>query len=213
MKRYRKIRGHSRIQKDIEAWKNYNLELDFENLEDVKRDYCKIWVSPFGDISVSGSEIPLPKGKNRKLILEGLLAVFNSWEKQLKRLNKPYYLAIWLFEPDIVKSQVVCAIDEMLDFYNKTFYRPEKQLKMPAENHGAFKEEIETFNWVFAHDDNYFTNDDLKMEIDEYVSEEDYYASQKWYKRKLKENPRSFTDEYGRTSYYIRRGTVWIGTK
>jgi hypothetical protein len=35
----------------------------------------------------------------------------------------------------------------------------------------------------------------------------------KWYKRKLNENPRSFTDDFGSTSYSTKRGTVWIGTK
>lgn len=213
MTKYRKIRGHNRIQKDIETWKNYNLKLDVEYLKSSQRNYAKVWVSPFCDISVSGSEIPAPKGKNRKLILDGLLAIFNSWEQQLKTLEKPYYLAIWLFEPNIAKSQVVCAIDSMLDFYNVTFFRPENQLKMPTQNYGKHKKELDTFNWIYALDENHFTNEDIAETEEVYASKEDYFAFQKWYKRKIKEGARSFTDESNRTTYSTKIGTVWIGTK
>ena len=210
----RKIRGHNRIQKEIETWKNNNLALDFDYLESSKRNYCKVWVSPFADISVSGSEIPAPKGKNRKLMLASLLAIFNSWEQQLKILNKPYYLAIWLFEPNIHRSQIVCAIDEMADFYNTTFYRPEKQRNMPNKNFGAFSKELSKFNWVYALEEGMFTSDDLKMEEDEYRSPQDYSNSQKWYKRKLKENPRIYKSEYDASkTYYFKIGAIWIGTK
>lgn len=209
-----KVRGHHRIQKEISAWRNANLELDLDYLQSYKRNYCKVWVSPFADISISGSEIPAPKGKNRKLILGGLLAIYNSWEQQLKTLNKPYYLAIWLYEPNIQRSQIVCAIDEMVDFYNTTFYRPEKQRNMPNQNFGTFSKELNKFSWVYALEEGMFTSDDLKMEEDEYSTLQDYRNSQKWYKRKLKETPRVYESDYDQSkSYYYKIGRIWIGTK
>lgn len=209
----KKIRGHRRIHDDIEKWKESNLELDIKNLEYSKREYCKVWVSPFSDISVTGSRISSPKGKNRKLILSSLLQIFDSWDAQLKNLKKPYYLAIWLFEPYIEKSQVVCVIDGMLNFYDITFFRPEQQLKMPTQNYGKLKEELDVFSWVYALDEHHFTNEDVEMTEDEYLTKEDYVASQKWYKRKLKSSPRNYTDEFNSVTYSVKKGSIWIGTK
>ena len=209
----KKLRGHKRVFKNIAAWKNDSLHLDLENLEAYQRNYEKVWVRPFGDISNSGTVIPVPKRKARRLIIEGLVEIFNSWEKQLKTLNKPYYLAIWLHETAIENSQVVCAIDDFLTFYDITFYRPEAQRKMPTQNYGKQKKELDTFDWIYALEENYFTNEDLELEEDSYATLKDYKSSQKWYKRKLKENPRNYTDEFDRTTYYTKKGTIWIGTR
>lgn len=212
MIKYRKIRGHNRIQTAIESWKNYNLELDLEYLEEVKRNYCKIWVSPFANISVIGSEIPSPKGKNRALILEGLLAIFNNWEKQIKTLNKPYYLAIWLYEPRMEKSQVVCAIDEMLGFYDNTFFKPKEERKLPTQNYGKFEMQLNKLDWKYALDEDTFFQSDIDLEQEMYSTEEDYIDTQKWYRRKIKEGARQDSLEQD-TLYAVRKGTVWIGTK
>ena len=209
----KKIRGNKRIFKNIENWKQDCLNLDLENLERFQRNYEKVWVRPFSDLSISGSKIPTPKRKARKLILESLMAIFNSWESQLKTLEKPYYLAIWLYEPHLENSQVVCAIDGFLNFYDITFYRPEEQRKMPTQNYGALKNELDTFDWIYALDEDYFTTEDVAMSEDEYMTKEDYRASKKWYKRKLKEKVRSSTDTFGKTTYFNKKGTVWIGTR
>lgn len=212
MIKYRKIRGHNRIQKEIENWKNYTLQLDEEELAYRQREYCKIWVSPFADISVTGSEIPSPKGKNRKLILESLLVIYNAWEKQLKELNTPYYLAIWLFEPRIEKSQIVCAVGSMLNFYDVTFHRPKEQRQFPSQNYGKLQDKLQDFNWIYALDEDTFTQSDVDASEEDYFTQEDYNAIQKWYRKKIKQNIRTY--EFNKdTIYNIRKGTVWIGTK
>ena len=209
----KKLRGHKRIFKNIQTWQNDSIDLDLENLEQFQRNYEKVWVHPFSDISITGKEIPRPKRKARKLILESLVAVFNSWDRQLKTLNKQYYLAIWLYEPYIENSQVVCAIDGYLDYYDNHFYRPEVPKKMPAENYGKLKNELDAFNWVYALDEGHFTDEDINDDVEVYATEKDYYKMKKWYARKLKENPRTFTDDFKRTTYFTKRGAIWIGTK
>ncbi|MFD1061925.1 hypothetical protein ACFQ1Q_01605 [Winogradskyella litorisediminis] len=213
MIRYKKIRNTKFIEKDIQIWKNYNLDLDLDYLASRQRNYCKVYVSPFCDISMLQSDIPSPYGKFRKEIIKSLLEIYNSWEAKLKTLNKPYYLAIWLTEPKIEKSQVVCAIDDFLHFYEDTFFRPEEQRKLPIQNYGKFKSELEQFNWIFGHDEGHFTNDDLAMEVDDYANEEDYHYYQSWYKRKIKEGARVYDDGNGYVSYSFKQNDVWIGTK
>ncbi len=208
----KKLRGHNRIFKEIENWKNDCLELDLEQLSYYQRNYEKVWVRPFGEISITGAIIPRPKRKARKLILEGLLEIFNSWELQLKTLDKPYYLAIWLNEPYIENSQVVCAIDEYLNFYDITYYRPEIQKVMPTQNYGKLKTDLDAFDWIYAIEEHNFTNEDLQETADVYASEKDYFAMQRWYKKQLKRNP--IIQKDNDVIYYrTEKGTVWIGTK
>lgn len=212
MIKYRKIRGHNRILKDIDNWKKYNLKLDIDYLESNQREYCKIWVSPFANISVTGSEIPSPKGKHRKEIIKGLLEIYNHWEQQLKELNKPYYLAIWLFEPRLEKSQVVCAIDDMINFYDTTFYKPEKEKNIPIKNYGKLQNQMKEFNWQYALDEDTFFQTDVDAPKEEYFSINDYLDIQKWYNRKIKQGVRTVAVNQD-TMYAIKKGVVWIGTK
>ncbi len=208
-----KLRGHTRIHKAIKLWQEKNLRLDLENLKIYQRDYCKVWVRPFSDITLSDKPIPKPKGKNRKLIIEGLLAIFNNWEQQLQTLNEPYYLAIWLFDPDVEKSQVVCAIGDMLNFYDITFFRPEHQKKIATQNYGKLKPELDKFEWVQGVDEGYFTNIDIEEADDMYDSCEDSKQLRKWYKRRLAKKHRAETDEFDTTTYFYTMGNVYIGTK
>lgn len=209
----KKLRGHKRIFKNITAWKNSSLQLDLERLEASQRNYEKVWVRPFSDISITGNTIPKPKRKARKLILEGLIEIFNHWETQLKTLNKPYYLAIWLFDPHIENSQVVCAIDDFVNFYDITFYRPKNQRKMPTQNYGKLKTSLDAFNWVYALDENSFTSNDVAMTVDDYDTVEEFNNNKKYYKRKLKQLLKTYTNTFGEVTYYTNRGTIWIGTK
>lgn len=208
----KKLRGHKRIFKNIEHWKNDSLHLDLERLQKNQRDYEKVWVRPFGEISISGAAIPKPRKKARQLILESLIEIFNSWESTLKTLNEPYYLAIWLHETNIDNSQVVCAIGEYLNFYDITYNRPEKQKQMPTQNYGKLKDDLDSFNWTYALDQHHFTNKDIEETAEVYYSEKDYYAMQRWYKKQLKRNPIIRKDD-DTTYYYTIKNTVWIGTK
>jgi hypothetical protein len=208
----KKLRGHQRIFKNIENWKNDSLILDLDYLLHYQRNYEKVWVRPFSDISITGAGIPKPKRKARKLIIESLVEIFNSWETQLKTLDQPYYLAVWLNEPFIENSQVVCAIDGYLNFYDRTYYRPEKQKIMPTQNYGKLKSELDSFTWIYAVDEYNFTNEDIAETVDVYASKKEYTASQKWYKKQLNRNPIIHTDD-DTTYYRTAKGIVWIGTK
>jgi hypothetical protein len=62
-------------------------------------------------------------------------------------LGKPYYLKIWLFEPELSKSQVVCAVGSYADFYDNTFSKPE--IEKGFEDSAYYKtiEGLHAFNW------------------------------------------------------------------
>ena len=57
------------------------------------------YVDPWGTrISLKNSVIPEPKAELRLKIIEGLVEIYREWKLKLDKLNKPYYLKIWLLE-------------------------------------------------------------------------------------------------------------------
>ena len=214
--RTKKIRGHKRIWKDIERWKNANIELDLVKLKQVERDYVKIWVHPFSSISLLNSEYPAPKRETKKRILNGLFDIYESWKKQLDKLGKPYYLKIWLYEPCVSNSQVVCAIGNLTDFYNTTFYIPEIPKKFNTNYLGTVKNKAENYNWEHKVEEQYLDKNYVG-ELEEYATEKYFIETKKWYESKLKKSHRKiiYKDPIDGVSetYAFKLGEVWLGGK
>lgn len=210
--RYRKIKGHKRIWKDIEKWKNANLELNLENLKQNEREHAKIWVHPYGGISLTNSQISEPKTETRKRILIGLFDIYESWKNQLDKLHEPYYLKIWLFEPRFLKSQVVCAIGNSIDFYNNTFNIPKNFKEFKSDFVEIAKSRIENFNWECRLDEDFIFSSDIGN-LEDYENEKEYLEYKKWFKNKLKKKHIKKTLTDGSESYAFELGNVWMGEK
>ncbi|WP_323757129.1 hypothetical protein [Roseivirga sp.] len=212
--RIKKLRGHHRIWKEIEAWKNENLQLDTESLQSSQRDHTKIWVSPYCDYTMLNSEYPQPKGKTRQKILNGLIDIYNEWKKQLDELGEPYYLKIWLNDPYFSQSQVVCAIGDFLHFYDRTFFKPDQEYATHAKP--RIKNLPAGFNWECRLDEMHLTSNDLGQPED-YFDEEDYLIEKNRFEAQIKRPHRktvSKSEDGEITEYYsFKLGHAWLGSK
>ncbi len=208
MNRTKKIRGHKRIWKAIDNWVENSKKLDLNYLKRNQREYVKVWLQPFGNISVLNSDFEPPKGKTRKKIIAGILEIHNHWKQELDKLNEPYYLRIWFYDNDVSNSQVVCSIGELLDFYDKTFHKPKEKKPFPSDSLGL--------QWEYRLNENHFTVDEIG-EPDEFYSLEDYLDNKKMIERVIK-NPKTriskFTNKEGETTTYYseKHADVWLGS-
>ncbi len=214
MTKIRKIRGHRRRWKDIDDWVDRNKNLDLDYLKSRERDYTKIWVHPWSGIAITDSEIAHPKGETRKRMLQGLIDIYDAWKSKLDSLNEPYYLKIWLFDPNFSRSQVVCAIGAALNFYDITFHKPEAQKKLHSGHYGKLSDQMARFDWEYRWDELHFGPDDLG-EPEDYVSLEDYKEQKRWFDHMMKKPLRntSYQDDEGETiiAFAHHQGTVWVG--
>ena len=214
--RTRKIRGHKRTWTDIQNWKNANLNLDIENLKNRERDYAKIWVAPFSNISMTNSIIPQPKRETKKRILSGLIEIYESWENELRELNQPYYLKIWLFEQRFSKSQVVCAIGDSIEYYDNIFNSPQENKIFKSNDYGKLKNQLDDFNWNHKLDEDVI-DDTFVGEIDDYASENEFIEAKKWFDKELKKPHTKSDVKYSNgdimTLYSFKKGEVWVGQK
>lgn len=185
-----------------------------ERLAAFQRDYAKISVNPWSGFSLGGSQPPQPTGQTRARMLLGLMEIHDAWKRQLDTLGEPYYLRIWLYEPRFVRSQVVCAIRESIDFYGMTFHQPD-QAKSPPPFPRLTKP-LAAFRWSHALDEDHIDNGDL-LHLREHGPHEACIAEKRWLDGLRKKNHRTTTFEtpFGSAteSYAFKRGSVWLGEK
>jgi len=212
--RQKKIRGHKRLQKQIELWRQHSLTLDLDNLSDRQRAYVKIYVHPWSGLSLENSSVPSPHGKTKRDILNALLDIHDNWKKQLDKLGQPYYLKLWLFEPRFSTSQVVCAIGDSRDYYKDTFYKPDFTRELNPKNYGKLQDRFSKIKWDFRLDEDTHDNSDV-AEPESYASSKDYEESVIWFNKLLKQPHRTekLKEKIGdiHEMYFFRRGYVWVG--
>lgn len=200
------IRGHKRIWKDVNAWKERYSRISAEMVD---REYVKIWIHPYFDYAFSNSDLLEPKGETRRRILSGLLDIHDAWKKELDTLGQPYYLKIWLFEPRFSLSQVVCAVGESAGYYDNTFFRPESPKHFPIQNYGKLQGRMKDFSWEHGLDEIWIDENSIGLP-EEFVSEAEYYANRRWVKRKLSGPHRKIPDKEGEVCFF-KMGDVWTG--
>ncbi len=181
----RKIRGHKRRWSDIENWIENNKYLDIDYLKDYKRDYAKIRVHPWSSISPTNSIIPEPKKETKRKIVNGLIEIYDSWKLALDKLGEPYYLKLWIFDQRFSNSQVVCAIEEEIDFYKDTFYKPDSPKTFKYNNYGTLEKVMQEFEWDYRIDEDHF-DDSEPGDPEFYASMRDYQEAIRYYTKMLK---------------------------
>ena len=155
----KKIRGHNRIRKKIELWRNVSLKPNLDLIQNYYYDYVKIWISPFSNLNYKENDYSGPKSGNRLLILNALFDIYDNWDLELKKLNTAYYLKIWLYEPRFTRSQVVCAIEDRIEWYDEVLQMAENNIKFPHDKYKKLANRIDQFTWTAAIDDEIFENE------------------------------------------------------
>ncbi len=145
-----KIRGLRRRGRAIEQWRKANLFLNPRSLREEARPYhqktcyVKLWIEPWGNLFATEQ----PKKGHRTEMLKALLDVYDSWDVQLAETGQPYYLKVWLYDPDFMRSQVVCAWGEAHDYHRNTFNIANTPVPIPLNKFEGMDERITRFSWT-----------------------------------------------------------------
>ncbi len=213
MKKTKKIRGGKRRLKAIKLWVENNKMLDIDYLRSYEKDYVKFRIDPWGRFIINNIEFPQPKKMFKREFINGLIDIYTSWQDQLNKLNEPYYLKIWLFEKDLKKSQVVCAINSKIDFYDNTFEKIDPKHSDKLFSFKNINPNLNDFQWEMALD-NLYIEDDMIQNKNEYSNEKDYLEAKKWFNNiVLKKYKRIEIFEGNRSFYVLDNDVVWIGER
>ena len=211
--KYKKIRGLKKKVAKIQNWVEEYLKLDIEQLSEYKYHYSKVYVQPWDNISLNNSQIPEPKGKTKKEILNGLEKIYDSWKVELEKSEKPYYLKIWIYEPRVSKSQVVCAIGDRIEYYENLFEKVDYK-----KNNSSFTNSLSSeFKWESKIDEVQYWKSELLWPSEQYENIEECYSDRKLlkklengnYRKELIDNPNEEKD----IIYFLKKGKIWVGEK
>jgi len=177
------------------------LNIDFLNQE----KYCNYEIEEW-----YGEEFGI-KGELRKLIIETLLKTYFDWKNELDKLNKEYYLAIWLYNPRMLKSEVVCAIEDKIPYYEKeTFLNSNKKNEFDLNQSEKLTTELQNFTWSRKTDMNSVYEWEINFPKEQYENEKRYYKDQRFFKRII--NKEFHIAELDNEKiYFYPKGDVWIG--
>lgn len=134
----KKNRGLKRLLKPVEVWKNNNLNLNMKELEDKKNQYVKLNFSSFFHFFKSQT----PPLWYQRILLKALFDIYKSWFTELSKLNKLFYLKIWLMKNDFMLSQIVVGIDEDIDIYPSVFK------ESPINQNASLNRMIKNFSFL-----------------------------------------------------------------
>ncbi|MDP2685580.1 MAG: hypothetical protein Q8O62_00040 [Aequorivita sp.] len=209
--RFKKIRGHSRIQQNILKWIDNSIDLDIERFKEFNYQYEKINILPWMNQPITKSQLIEPNGNTKKEILNGLEIIYDNWKSQLEKLGQPYYLKIWLNEPRITKSEVVCGIKEKILKFENSF----SKINCEKNNSNIITSMSSDFKWECAVDEDFIFESEVSQEnflhLDEFFSERRLLnkAIKKGYRNEIVENS---SGEKAKV-YFIPKGKIWIGGK
>lgn len=101
--RLRKLRGWRRRLRALDRWADDHAALDVDALHASGYHSAEIWFEHWPR--------PWPPSIRRRMV-HHLARIHDAWLPPLQQLGEPFYLGIWLFEPDLAESQVVAAVGE-----------------------------------------------------------------------------------------------------
>lgn len=151
------------------------------------------------------------RGLIRKRIVELLFEIHDRWKVELEKLNKPYYLAIWLCEPQIIRSEVVCAIDDRIELYTDHWFdQSTKDQSIRKEVYGKSQDQLERFNWERKNLYDMHENVDSPWPKEKDKNPKQFYKDQRFHNRMKKTASKIHDGEHGKI-YYQLIGNVWVG--
>ncbi len=204
--RIKKLRGHNRLQRKIKYWELNCIEFNIKNYFKKGNDYNyeKIAISPLNNIQIGNSKYAQPFGKTKQRIIESLINIYNNYSIQLNELKTPFYLKIWLYEPNITKSQIVYAIGDRIEFYNNSFNLPENIEEFKINATSEINEKLSQFNW------------ERRLDEFHYEADEELLKTH-WFKKLLKQKHSFYLHTFSNNEtvdiYSFKEGNVWIGSK
>ncbi|WP_151761829.1 hypothetical protein, partial [Acinetobacter seifertii] len=210
MIKYKKIRGEKRRIRKIKQWIDDHLDLDIAYLKRYQCEYVKFWVDPWDRLSLTNSQYPQPQGIYKELFFNGLLQIYMSWKEQLDFLDQPYYLKIWLFENDLKRSQVVCAIGEKIEYYQNLFEKPLDETSLSIVEWQEVSDMMKKVNWEKKIEITLYERDWRGAHSD-YKTQKNYEDTKKWFNNNVIEKYREVKRIDGDEYYIVETDNVWIG--
>ena len=110
----KRVRGLKRHLRNHQQRATIQEPFDEARICNLHYDYAHLGLNPW---AVNGK----PPVQIRKLWVGRLVANYKEWHKQMLARYTDFYLAIWIFDPTFGESEVVVAVENLIDRYKGRF--------------------------------------------------------------------------------------------
>lgn len=139
------------------------------------------------------------------------MEIYQDWKSKLDEQNIDYYLAIWLYIPRMSKSQVVCAIEDKINYYdNEAFLPGIKNRKFTPLKFGKISDVSNQFIWELKVDLDNLYEWEVNFPKQGWERLDEYRSDQKMFKKNIKNSIRRIEND-GNVMYLFPVGDVWVG--
>lgn len=191
----KKVRGWKRRIRQLERLRLAHRELDVEALRQGRGVYyVKIWLDPWSRLVPRN-----PPHWFRRRILAAFIDVLDAWRERLEAAGEPYYLALWLFDPDFHRSQVVAAAGESIEYYRTLFDPADVPATGPPAEYRDAAYDLASLHWRAG------------QVIDVQLASD--YADDFQALAKLVPTADRIKEFEGDTLLIFHRGIVWLGSR
>ncbi len=197
----KKIRGWKRHKRKIEMWKKQVMKLDMEHINCYHRDYVKLWIHPFYGLY----NIHPPAWYNR-LLLDAIIEVYLCWYETMDNQKEEFYLKIWLYEPNFIKSQIVVAYRDNLHFYENVFDQTTENKSFPIDKYAGLQDKVALFDWKRYVQAEIYESDELQEDI------LNGFRSTEEVRQIIKDSYKIEKTDGNKYTYKRNVGDVWVGT-
>ena len=199
----KKIRGWKRHKRRIEKWKQSAIDLNMDYVRKYQKDYVKLWHPVYSLIPEN------PPAWFNRLLLEAMIDVYLNWHEKMKAENEEFYLKMWLYDPDFMRSQIVVSYKYCIDYYNNTFDKHPIVKPFPIHTYASLEDKLSLFQWELHIDADEYWDSELIEDIElgfKTVTEVEDIKSKSYQTKKIQ---LSYGDD---TRYRVDTGDVWLGT-
>jgi hypothetical protein len=200
----KKIRGWKRHKRKIELWKQNAINLNIDLIRKHHRDYVKLWRYPVYSIHRTN-----PPVWYSRLLLEAMIEVYFEWYEKMINEDNDFYLKIWLYEPNFIKSQIVVAYKDCLNFYDNTFEKRLLCKKFPVHKYAFLAEKLARFDWELCIEADVYWSNDLEENVKLGLSRE--YEVNEIIRQSYRMDKIEYNNETT-YAYCVDVGDVWVGT-
>lgn len=151
------------------------------------------------------------EGDIRDEIFKILFKTYAEWKARLLELKIPFYLGVWIYDPRLPKSEIVCAISKTkIDYYKSHCFDAVEESETMIDI-GTFKAKKNELTWSQKIDAKTLEEWEINYPKENYESEKHWLKFQDYYKKFIQESYKTLTDKEEKKIYYKRVGSIWIG--
>lgn len=187
-RRKKKIRGFRRYLREHQQRAAPSYGLDVQFLKETHRDYIKLGLFPWA----VNTKPPLVI---RQLWVRRLVADCVRWQAELAARYADFYLAVWLYEPDFGRSQLVAGIAEKREWYAQVFTEVPEAAAPPLPAEYRLVPRVVDLHWVAHAETTTIWPEDL-LDADAWALKKPHW-------------PGSTAD--GQEVIVVQVGWVWVG--